>query len=243
MYNSGYVALPGVVHVRRGETFIAVFRPRCLWRAEETPLLARAGGRAVPKLDIRQHGRTASPGGNSNCRGNASYANAVFRYEPNLAAADAWHDGTVERSANLAWQKQLPHLTAADDHAANVTFQHFSPYVICGDPVDDKDPMTGHATDGLVVTADTVGDVALDLSVDQGSTWQTIERRGQDARLDLTQYVKGRYGWWLRFTFSRGSGLNRLQTETTCQMNQAIYPRLNRMAQRSPTVQPPVPSR
>lgn len=226
MYNSGYAALPGIVHVRRGETFTRHFdrdvfggpAKRRFWHVQKDG--------PFRNWTFVNMGEPQHHGEKSNCRGNASYANAVCQYEPNLADATAWHDGAVARSVNLVWQAQEPHLTSADERTASVTFEHFSPYVICGDPVDDTNPMTGHATDGLVLSAGTVGQVTLELSVDRGSTWETIGPLGNDVRLDLTEHVKGRYGWWLRFSFSKGSGLKRLRTETTCQMNQAIYPRL-----------------
>ena len=225
MYNSGYAAQPGIVNLRMGETFTRYFdrdhfggpSKRRFWHQQN-------GGpyrdwtfvnRGTPKHDEKQ----------SNSRGNASYCNAVFEYEPNLTN-DSFREGVTSASANIAFQSKSPNLFSKNGEPATVTFQHFSPYVICGDPVDDADPMTKPATDGLVVSGKTNGSVKLEVSADYGQTWKAVSQASGAFKEDLTEQIKGRYGWQVRFSFSGSAGLESLKFETTTQVSQIIYPRL-----------------
>jgi hypothetical protein len=140
---------------------------------------------------------------------------------------DAGFDGVAARSSNVAVGDNSPHLHSDDAQPATIEFTHFSPYVICGDPADDANPMTGDATNGFVVEGVAVSDVELQLSSDFGQSWLPAQKVGGKFRVDLTNDVKGRYGWRVKFAFAGKAGLDELQFTTTTQVSQAIYPRLS----------------
>lgn len=223
MYNSGYAAHPGIVHLRSGETFTRYFdrdafggpSKRRFWHVQK-------GGPfrnwTFVNMGDPEHDR-------SKALGNASYCNGVFVYAPDLSQP-SFRDGTAEVSGNVIAQKSSPKLASRDGKTASVTFRHFSPYVICGDPQDDTNPMTGPATDGLIVSGTAQGTVQLELSVDGGQSFVKIDDVSGSFKQDLTDRAKGRYGWQVRFTLTGKSGLDAVRFETTTQVSQAIYPRL-----------------
>lgn len=225
MYRSGYEALPGIVHLRRGETFTRYFNrdhfggpaDRRFWHVQKNG----------PMRDwtFVNQGEPKHDGPKSNSRGNASYCNAQFIYTPDLST-DAWREGTMNISDNLGSSAASPRLRSKDGKEASVVFTHFSPYVICGDPVDDENPMTGKATGGLTLTGKATGNVTLEISTNSGQSWQPLGKLTGSFTSDLTEQTKGRYGWWLRFTFADKAGLDELTFTTVSQMNQAMYPRL-----------------
>lgn len=229
MYNSGYEAHPGIVRLRSGETFTRWFdrdhyggpSRRRFWHHKE--------GGPFRNWTFVNMGEPVHDGTESNCRGNASYCNGEFVYEPDLAS-DSYREGTIAESANNRVRAESPRLHCTDGGAASVAFGHFSPYVIAGDPEDDANPMTGPATGGLVVEGTLIGDVSIEVSADEGQTWQAVDEINGDGggtfQLDLTDVVKGRYGWQIRFGWAGDAGIDELRFTTVTQVAQAIYPRL-----------------
>ena len=225
MYQSGYEAMPGIVNLRRGETFTRYFDrdhfggpgKRRFWHVQK-------GGPFRDWTFVNQ-GEPKHDGAKSNSRGNASYCNAEFIYKPNLTS-DAWREGVVEVSANVMSGANSPRLRSKDGAAASVVFTHFSPYVICGDPADDENPMTGSATGGLIITGQAAGEVTMEISTNSGQSWQGLGKVDGAFERDLTEQAKGRYGWWIRLNFTGKSGLDAITFTTVGQVNQAIYPRL-----------------
>lgn len=221
LYNGGYEAHPGIVHLRSGESFTRRFDPdhyggpenRRYWHAQ-------AGG---PRRDWTyvNAGQPRHDGAEANARGNASYCNGEFIYAPDLLS-DAYREGTVAQSSNVSHGSQG--LFSRDGEHASVVFRHFSPYVICGNPADDSQPLSSPATDGLVISGEAKGSVTVEVSADQGQTWQA--KQPLRFPLDLTDEVKGRYGWQLRFSWSGDASIGKLRFSTTTQVSQSIYPRL-----------------
>ena len=62
-----------------------------------------------------------------------------------------------------------------------------------------------------------VGLVPVELSVDQGQTWRPDRSVRGAFRLDLTDLVKGRYGWRIRFRLGPDAGLDALTFTTVTQ--------------------------
>ncbi|MEX2212897.1 MAG: hypothetical protein WD768_02135 [Phycisphaeraceae bacterium] len=234
MYHSGYEGMPGIVNLRRGEEFTRFYNrdafgspdKRRFWHVQKNgPFRDWAFfDQGEPKQDA---------GGKANARGNASYCNAEFVYTPDLKS-DAWREGTINMQRGAQVQPDAikhdkdnaPHLKSATGKPASIIFTHYSPYVICGDPADDTDPMTKPATDGLTIGGVANGKVKLAISTNMGQSWHELGEVTGDFRKDATDLAKGRYWWWVRLTFEGDAGLERLQFVTFCQMNQAMYPRL-----------------
>lgn len=225
LYNGGYAAQPGIVHLRRGETFTRWFNPDHYGGPAKRRFWHHLPGGPFRNWTFANQGIPEHRGEQANCRGNASYCNGEFIYQPDLTTSD-FREGIVPRRDNLGAGGASPRLYSRDGKPAEVTFQHFSPYVICGDPVDDANPMSGKATDGLVVSGQAVGEVTVEVSVDQRQSWNAADTVTGKFSLDLTEAVKGRYGWHLRFRWTGKAGLDELRFVTTTQVSQAIYPRL-----------------
>ncbi len=224
LYHGGYAAQPGVVHLRRGESFTRYAHPDAFGGPDKRRFWHQQANGPNRLWTFANEGKPVHHGAQANCRGRTTYGNAVFDYQPDLTSKYCL-EGTVSASSDLAI-KPTGLAIADDQDNASVIFEHFSPYVICGDPVDDKDPMQGTATDGLIIECQATGRIVLEVSADQGQTWHALGTAEGDRRFDATELVKGRYGWQVRITILKGSTLQQLRFVTTAQLCQTIYPRL-----------------
>jgi hypothetical protein len=225
LYNSGYAAHPGVVHLRSGETFTRYFDRDHFGGPSERRFWHNQQGGPFRNWTFVNRGTPRHEGAEANSRGNASYCNGEFLYRPSLADGK-FREGTATQSANLAFREESPRLYSRDRRPAEVVFEHFAPYVICGKPQDGANPMTQPATDGFVISGRVVGPVRLEVSADQRQSWQDVGRVSGRFEKDLTDLVKGRYGWHVRFSWQDGGGLDELSFTTVTQVSQVIYPRL-----------------
>ncbi|GIX04776.1 MAG: hypothetical protein KatS3mg114_0645 [Planctomycetaceae bacterium] len=224
LYHGGYAAHPGIVHLRRGETFTRYFDPDAFGGPEQRRYWHGQPGGPVRDWTFVNADRPYHDGPRSNSRQLVRYGNALFDYQP-LQDATSWQEG-VRAAENCRFQATSPRLCSASAAASEVVFVHFSPYVICGRPMQGGNPMGGSARDGLIVEGTAVGQVEIAVSVDQGGTWQEAGMVTGSWQRDFTDQVKGRYGWWVRFRWLPGAGLDHLRFRTTTQMAQTIYPRL-----------------
>lgn len=224
LYNGGYAAQPGIVHLRSGETFTRYFDRDHFGGPAQRRFWHNQKGGPFRDWTYVNMGAPEHRGGKANVMGNASYCNAEFIYRPNLAGA--YREGVAEQTANVVSGDASPKLRSKDGGAASVTFQHFSPYVIAGKPGDGANPMSEQATGGLHVAGETSGPVSLEISTDQGQTWKAAAVVSGLFNQDLTNFAKGRYNWLLRFSWTGNGGLDSLTFTTVTQVAQPIYPRL-----------------
>jgi hypothetical protein len=223
MYNNGYAGQPAIVHLRSGETFTRYFGPDAFGGPSKRRFWHKQKDGPQRLWTFTGQGEPFHNGERSNCRGNVAYGNAVFEYSPPLSR-DEFRQGASDVGRNVSANDRG--LASSNGEQAFVVFEHFSPYVIGGDPVDDEDPMTKPATDGVVIEGESTGEVTADISADQGQSWTQLEAGSERFRWDATEATKGRYGWRLRLTWAGSTVLKSLKATTTCQTSQAIYPRL-----------------
>ncbi len=227
LYNGGYAAHPGIVQLRAGESFTRWFDRDHFGGPQHRRFWHHLAGGPQRNWTFMNSIAPQHSGDKSNARNEASYCNGEFVYQPDLSSPRS-RDGVHHITGQLGHQSSSPKLYSRDGGVASITFRHFSPYVICGDPADDANPMTGPATGGLVVEGRVSGYVPAALSND-GLMWHEIELEEDDQgrfHVDLTDIVKGRYGWQMRFWISDNRGIDELKFTTVTQVAQGIYPRL-----------------
>ncbi len=237
LYNGGYAAHPGIVHLRSGETWTRWFDRDHYGGPKERRFWHNGQGGPFRDWTFVNTGSTDHDGASAQAVGNASYCNGDFVYRPDLSNP-SFREGVFHASGNLESRLQSPRLHTPDGDLGVVVFSHFSPYVICGKPVDGANPMTGEATDGMILCARVVGEVHCRLSADGGQTWvdmpltqwvdspQEPSPRSRAVQVDLTQWLKGHYGWLIGFSWKGDAGIDELEFTTTTQVSQSIYPRL-----------------
>ena len=206
----GYASVPPIVHLRRGETFRRYLKPGledgktfAFWGRNYNTAGIRGPERSITWVNQpeKMHGSRTGAGYKP---GQARYANAVYVYRPDFRTSD-YREGVVDES---------------EDH---VTFEFYTPYIIAATPPNDK-PWGIYeegCRNGLRVEMPTR--CKLSVSVDQGKTWQQAQASGE--ALDLTDYVKGRRQYFLRFD-APAKELNDVTIRTVCQANVAVLPRL-----------------
>ncbi|HEX5176839.1 MAG TPA: hypothetical protein VFV83_07420, partial [Chthoniobacteraceae bacterium] len=135
------------------------------------------------------------------------FANAVYVYEPNFANGD-YREGLVsEGEHGLVFAFTTPFIIGATPASA-APFGIYEP----------------GCRNGLVLHG-TAPDCAVAISVDRGRTWQDCGAVANG--LDLTDYVKGRRQYFIRFAGNAKSlARSGLSMTTVCQANGAVFPRL-----------------
>jgi hypothetical protein len=216
-YLSGYAGPPPMVHLRAGETLRRYLRPGLedgktfvFWgmnyRQDGIP------GPARDRTWVNQpQNMYMSRDGAGYHPGQARYANAVYTYAPDLKNG-SYKEGVIA------------------DGPEGVTFEFTTPYVIAATPPNDKPWGIYEAggSNGLVIHGKT-GSCRVSVSVDHGRNWRDATGAAvAPETLDLTDLVKGRQQYWLRFGAAADAlaGMN-LSWRTVCQCNAAIIPRLH----------------
>ena len=208
----GYAGAPPVVHLRPGETLRRFPRPG-LGEGPRGPLVywgicvdgMDGPNRHITYLNDPEHcfSAAARPWSEGDPARRARFGNAVFTYRPDFSSG-AYRAGV-----------------AAEDEKS-VTFEHCSPYLIAAKPANKKCLQPG-GTMGLVLHG-TVG-CQVCLSTDRMKTFSAP----QDFRdgLDLTDLVKGRYQYWLKFLAPAASlARNDITITTRCMASGYVMPQL-----------------
>ena len=211
-YLPGYAGPPPLVHLRRGETLRRHLEPGLddgktfvFWGRNYHTAGIPGPERSLTWLNQPEK-MFNSREGTGYHPGQARYANAVFTYRPDFRSAD-YREGVVDES---------------DSH---VTFEFTSPFVIAATPANTQPwgIYDAGGRNGLVLRGK--ADCAVSLSVDRGRTWQDCGAFADG--LDLTDRVKGRRQYFIRFAAGAKSLANSGLTMTTvCQANAAVLPRL-----------------
>jgi hypothetical protein len=236
MYGEGFTATPIVARLRRGETFTRWLDPagavtdlglagKAWWGFNGGN---RGGGDNAPfsqwsfVQNAPARDQTSLTGPEESAKVGQRNANGCFLWQPSLAAGEHL-DGTLEVSGTLT-SGGSPALKSTGASKL-VLFQH-TPYAIAARPANATDPATA-SSDGAVLTADAVGSVGVELSVNAGATWTSIgSLSGAGSKIDFTDSVKGRNQYLLRLSFADQEGLDALTLRTITVMNQAVYPNL-----------------
>ena len=207
-YNSGYSAVPPMVHLRAGESLRRYLKPGL----EDGKTFVYWGrnykAKGIPGPErsrtwVNQPGKMfKSTGGSGWVPGMVRFANAVYTYTPDFRSG-GYREGVIDEG---------------DKH---VTFEFYSPYVIASTPAGNGtwDIYKEGGTNGLVLKGDF--SCGVKVSTDQGRTWENGPGR------DLTDLVKGHQQYWIRFEAGPGDlARSGLEMRTVCQCNVATIPRL-----------------
>ena len=211
-YLAGYAGPPPMVHLRRGERMRRYFEPGLNDGKTFVFWGRNYNTRGIPGPErsrtwVNQPEQMyGSKSGTPHRDGQARFANVEYVYRPDFSNGD-YREGLV---------------TEDDD---SVTFEFETPYIIGATPPNDS--MWGiydsGCRNGLVLSGD--ADCRIAISVDAGRSW-LAEQRFADG-LDLTDAVKGRSQYWLRFSANAGTlAGSSLSIRTVCQTNVAVLPRL-----------------
>jgi hypothetical protein len=211
-YLAGYSGPPPLVHLRRGETLRRHARPGLedgktfvFWGHNYNTAGIAGPERSQTWVNQpeKMHG---SRGGTGQNPGQARFANAVYTYRPDFSTDD-YKEGVI------------------DEGAGHVVFEFYTPYIIGATPPSKK-PWAIYDSgckNGLILRGR--AGCAVSVSVDQGKTWQSCGKLSDF--LDLTDRVKGRRQYFLRFDAGAKELAKASLTITTiCQANSSILPRL-----------------
>jgi len=205
-YTTGYAGPPPMVHLRSGETLRRYLQPGL----EDGRTFAYWGinynveGIPGPTRDrtwVNQPEAMYASGQRAPYKaGEARFANAVYTYKPDFSS-----------------EKHKEGVVAETDR--QVTFEFYSPYIIAATPPREAARAewgiyNAGCTGGLILSGTMT--CPVEVSVDQGRTWQ----KAGSARdgMDLTDFVKGRRQYWIRFgAGAKDLAASGLTMKTVCQ--------------------------
>ncbi len=211
-YLAGYAGPPPMVQLRRGERMRRYFKPGMedgktfvYWgRNYNTsgipgPERSRTWVNQPEKMYGSKHGT-------SHQNGQARFANVEYVYRPDFASSD-YREGIVQEDNR------------------HVVFEFRTPYIIAATPPNAAawGIYEKGCRNGLIVRGAAKCEVSV--SVNAGRSWSASKQLSDG--LDLTDLVKGRSQYWIRFGASAKELTgSKLEIRTICQANVAVLPRL-----------------
>ena len=215
--------------LRRGETFTRWWKPQGgRWAHHESY-------HKTPQFKTLFEAEPRGPKSKHESFTVHTYGNGRFVYEPNLKAGSADFADGVDEHGNVA--PGQAGLTLAEAGEGFAVFEIRSPYVIV--PVVGDLAKGDDDKEASVVEIDAVG-VTVEISRDNGATWEPQAIKTFPATLDLTKSVAGTYGYLLKLVVKGKPGeavVKSLKVTSWVQLAPASLPALrsgkNRLALRT----------
>jgi len=129
-----------------------------------------------------------------------NHGNGLFHYAPVLSDVSTDFADGVYAAQNLVCGKKGLHLNRVGD--GQVIFEVFTPYIIVA-KVNKPEDLTDDS-EASVVTVEAFLPFDAAISLDHGMTWKAAGRYEPDRKavIDLTDFVKGSYGYLLKLSTS-----------------------------------------
>lgn len=158
-----------------------------------------------------------------------NHGNGLFHYAPDLSEASKDFADGVYAVDNLIPGKDGLHLKQAGE--GQVVFEVFTPYLIVA-KVNDMDDFSDD-TEASVVSIESFLPVNAAVSLDNGITWDAAGKFEPDGKenLDLTNKVKGSYGYLLKLSTSgkeSSPAIKSITIDTWVQVAPISLPRLKK---------------
>ncbi len=158
-----------------------------------------------------------------------NHGNGLFHYEPNLTNQSTDFEDGVTSSLNLTPGEYG--LECIQDGAAEALFEVFTPYIIVA-KINDLDKEDDD-TEASQISLHASVDIEVFLSLDHGKSWTSagMIQAGHNEMIDLTQWVKGTYGYQLKLKMQGGKGQPTIQSmkiDTWTQVAPISLPRLKK---------------
>jgi hypothetical protein len=158
-----------------------------------------------------------------------NHGNGLFHYAPDLSEASTDFADGVYAVDNLAAGKEGLHLKQAGE--GRVIFEVFTPYIIVA-KINKLEDLSDDV-EASVVTIESLLPVDASVSLDNGITWETAGKieRDRKVNLDLTQKVKGTYGYLLKLSVSgkeSSPAIKSITIDTWVQVAPISLPRLKK---------------
>ncbi len=156
------------------------------------------------------------------------HGNGLFHYAPNLSVNSTDFQDGVYAVRNLAPGEEG--LRLIDAGKAEAVFEVFTPYIIAAKINDIDDPKDDAEASTVMLEAALPVDLAV--SLDHGLTWKSVRTVPVGKQtVDLTNLVKGTYGYLLRLSASgreKQAAIRSLSIDTWVQVAPISIPRLKR---------------
>jgi hypothetical protein len=170
----------------------------------------------------------------------AAYGNGLLEYHPDLRSEAFAIENPRREGITIGREKGAPPLSAsAKDQPASLIVKVTTPWVISGlqnDLIHFGDETDGAVVSGLFWRPDASDETRILVSIDKGQTWQkawqNLDYLGAvPFHVDLTRFVNGEYGYWLKFEWvdrkGRGRvGLEDLKVKTWVELSPMGLPRI-----------------
>ena len=158
-----------------------------------------------------------------------NHGNGLFHYAPDLSEASTDYADGVYAVYNLVPGKEGLHLNHAGE--GRVVFEVFTPYLIVA-KVNDMEDFSDD-TQASVVTIESCLPVDASVSLNNGITWHAAGKIKPDGKvkLDLTNKVKGTYGYLLKLATSgkeTAPAIKSITIDTWVQVAPISLPRLKK---------------
>ncbi len=156
-----------------------------------------------------------------------NHGNGLFQYAPNLTDSSTDFEDGVYSVKNL--EPGPKGLQFINDGEAEAVFEVFTPYIIVAKINDILDESDDVEASQIILQPDV--DITLSLSMNQGRSWEvikTVENDGSQC-VDLTRWVKGSYGYLVKFSMRGDAGqtaLRSMEFDTWVQVAPISLPRL-----------------
>ena len=152
----------------------------------------------------------------------------IFEYSPDLKdkKGKSWEEGLIAQD-KIGWKSNA---LESKGEGAFFVIDHTSPYAIAAHQADNAaaewDVLKNPCDKTAVFSFKASGPVSVQISTDNGQTWQSAGEKDGDGSIDFSDLVKGRFAYQMKAVLGRKTVIKEYTLRTVVQIGPAVFPHL-----------------